>query len=120
MLSWWGKLVYRFFRANLWLGAKLLLRLRVEGAQHIPRHGSLVIASNHVSHLDPPLVCTAVPRYAFHMAKKELFVLKPLMMLMKTVGTIMVDRGQGKQALLDAGASQPRWCVIIFLEGAFT
>lgn len=118
MLSWWRKLVYQFTRANLWFWAKVLLRLRVEGAQHIPRRGPLVIASNHVSHLDPPLVGLGVPRYVFHMAKKELFVLKPLMLFMKTIGTIMVDRGQGKQALVDAVEYLSNGeCVIIFPEG---
>jgi len=118
MLSWWAKLVYLFCKANLWLWSKLLLRLRVEGARNIPRRGPLLIASNHVSHLDPPLVGVGVPRFVFHMAKKELFVLKPLMLFMKMIGTIMVDRGQGKQPLVDAVDYMEKGeCVIIFPEG---
>lgn len=118
MVSWWGKLFFWFARGNLWFWAKLLLGLRIEDAQNLPRTGKLLVASNHVSHLDPPLVGLAVPRVVFHMAKKELFVVKPLMWFMRTIGTIMVDRGQGTQALEDAveylehGA-----CIIIFPEG---
>lgn len=118
MPSGWGKLVFWLARANLWFWAKLLLRLRVEGRQHIPRQGPLLIVSNHVSHLDPPLVGVGVPRIVFHMAKKELFVHWPLMWFMRTIGTIMVDRGQGKQALHDAvDYVKTGKCVIIFPEG---
>lgn len=118
MVSWWGKLVFWVARANLWFWAKLLLRLRVSGQQHVPRTGSTLIVSNHVSHLDPPLVGLAVPRVVFHMAKKELFVLPALMWFMRTIGTIMVDRGQGRQALIDAVDYLNRdACVIIFPEG---
>jgi 1-acyl-sn-glycerol-3-phosphate acyltransferase len=118
VLSWWGKLVFWFARANLWFWAKVLLRLRVTGQQHVPRTGAVLIVSNHVSHLDPPLVGLGVPRIVFHMAKKELFVLPALMWFMRTIGTIMVDRGQGRQALIDAVDYLNRdACVIIFPEG---
>ncbi len=118
MVSWWGKLVFWVARANLWFWAKLLLRLRVSGQQHVPCTGPTLIVSNHVSHLDPPLVGLAVPRMVFHMAKKELFVLPALMWFMRTIGTIMVDRGQGKQALIDAVEYlRNDACVIIFPEG---
>lgn len=118
MLTWWQKLVYQFTRGNLWFWAKVLLRLRVEGSGNIPRKGPLVVASNHVSHLDPPLVGLSVPRCVFHMAKKELFVLKPLMVFMRTIGTIMVDRGQGRQALIDAIKYLDKGeCIVIFPEG---
>ena len=118
MVSWWGKLIFWFARGNLWFWAKVLLRLRVEGADNIPRSGKLLVASNHVSHLDPPLVGLGVPRIVFHMAKKELFVVKPLMWLMQTIGTIMVDRGQGTQALEDAVEYLDHGgCIIIFPEG---
>lgn len=118
MVSCWGKLVYSFCRANLWFWAKLLLRLRFDARNHVPRTGPVLVVSNHVSHLDPPLVGLAVPRTAFHMAKKELFVLPPLMWFMRTIGTIMVDRGQGSQALLDAvDYLRKDACVIIFPEG---
>jgi 1-acyl-sn-glycerol-3-phosphate acyltransferase len=118
MLNWWQKLVYQFTRGNLWFWAKVLLRLRIEGAGQLPRRGPLIVASNHVSHLDPPLVGLGVPRLVFHMAKKELFVLKPLMLFMRSIGTIMVDRGQGRQALIDAVHYLDKGeCVIIFPEG---
>lgn len=118
MLSLWGKLVYNFAKVLTWLLAKLFFRFRVEGGQHVPRDVGILLTSNHVSHLDPPLVGTAVPRYVFHMAKRELFTVGWLMRFMRTIGTIMVDRGRGQQAVEDAiRYIKHGECVVIFPEG---
>jgi 1-acyl-sn-glycerol-3-phosphate acyltransferase len=118
MISWWGKLLFWTLRGLLWVGAKLLFRLRTEGREHVPRSGPAIIACNHVSHLDPPLVGLAVPRMIFHVAKKELLSLAPLMWLMRSIGTIIVDRGQGRRGLEDSIAYLKRGaCVIIYPEG---
>jgi long-chain acyl-CoA synthetase len=41
---------------------RTLFRLRVEGADELPRQASLVITPNHVSFLDPPAIAAALPR----------------------------------------------------------
>jgi 1-acyl-sn-glycerol-3-phosphate acyltransferase len=48
-------------------------RLEVHGVEHIPNAGSVIIAANHRSMLDVPLVVLACPRPAFFMAKASLF-----------------------------------------------
>ena len=53
--------------------AKVLLKFEVRGAEHIPRTGAAIIASNHASYLDPPLIGMAIPRPIFYFAKEELF-----------------------------------------------
>jgi 1-acyl-sn-glycerol-3-phosphate acyltransferase len=118
MLSWWGRILYWTTWGLVRCLAALLFRLRVEGAANVPRRGGILVASNHVSHLDPPLLGVSFRRPVFHMAKRELFKIWPLMAYMRTIRTIMVDRGRGRQSLedairyLDAGAA-----VIIFPEG---
>jgi 1-acyl-sn-glycerol-3-phosphate acyltransferase len=54
---------------------KIFMGLRVEGQKNIPRSGGLIIASNHLSNWDPPVigVSVAMRREAFYMAKEELF-----------------------------------------------
>ena len=38
------------------------LRLEVEGREHVPMRGPVLIASTHQSHADSPAIGTAVPR----------------------------------------------------------
>ncbi len=45
----------------------------VEGAEHVPSSGGVLIAPNHVSHLDPPVVGVCLRRAAWFMATDELF-----------------------------------------------
>ena len=118
MIGVWGKLFYWFSWTIIKVLTTVLFRLRIDGARHVPRRGSLLVACNHISHLDPPLVGVACPRMVFHMAKKELFSVKLLEWFMNQIGTIMVHRGQGKQALVDAEARLNQGaCVVIFPEG---
>ena len=49
------------------------LRVDVRGQENIPTIGGVVLASNHVSLLDPPLIGTLVERKVHFMAKDELF-----------------------------------------------
>ncbi|MCH3915109.1 MAG: 1-acyl-sn-glycerol-3-phosphate acyltransferase [Acidaminococcaceae bacterium] len=53
---------------------KIIFRLEVIGVENIPKTGPVVIASNHASLLDPPLVGSSSSRKVYFMAKEELFV----------------------------------------------
>lgn len=88
-------LMYRFVVAVTYLPVLLSgMRLDVEGQEHMPPPGTpLVVASNHVSGLDPFLVARALPpgRHLQFMAKKELFL--PLIgWIIRTGGSFPVDR----------------------------
>jgi 1-acyl-sn-glycerol-3-phosphate acyltransferase len=118
VLRGWGKLVYYFTWGMAWLIGRLMFKFQVEGRERIPENGALLIASNHVSHLDPPLVAIAFRRPVFHMAKRELFSVPLLLWYMRTIKTILVDRGRGRQALDDAKHYlQAGEAVMIFPEG---
>jgi 1-acyl-sn-glycerol-3-phosphate acyltransferase len=52
---------------------RLYFRLEINGQEHVPLTGPLLIVSNHVSVLDPPLVGGAAPRELYFLAKEELF-----------------------------------------------
>ena len=51
----------------------LWLRLEVKGQENVPPSGPVLLVSNHVSALDPPIVGAAAPRPLYFMAKEELF-----------------------------------------------
>ncbi|MEN8114318.1 MAG: lysophospholipid acyltransferase family protein, partial [Actinomycetota bacterium] len=55
-----------------WLG-RALLDLEVSGAENVPAKGPIVVAPNHLSHIDPPVVVNAVGRLVRFIAVDELF-----------------------------------------------
>jgi 1-acyl-sn-glycerol-3-phosphate acyltransferase len=74
------------------------MRLRVEGAHHIPRTGGAVLASNHVSYLDFILCGLAAQpsrRLVRFMAKQEVFAHRISGPLMRGMHHIPTDRAAG-------------------------
>lgn len=66
------KWIYRFCHfGSGWL-VRLFYGNRVYGIEHLPA-GSAIIAPNHASHLDPPLVASAVPMEIHFLARETLF-----------------------------------------------
>lgn len=67
----------RFFWKISWYFAnflfKLLFGFEVKGRENIPYRGSLIIASNHISYLDPPILGAAATREVHFVAKEGLF-----------------------------------------------
>ena len=65
--------VYRisaFFARQL---ARVYFRHGTRGAKNIPPLGPVILASNHVSFLDPPLIGAFLPRKIHFLARKTLF-----------------------------------------------
>ncbi|MEN8208979.1 MAG: lysophospholipid acyltransferase family protein [Candidatus Fermentibacteria bacterium] len=55
-----------------WL-SRILFGLIVRGTENVPRRGGLIIACNHISEMDPPVLGFSIPRNFAIMAKVELF-----------------------------------------------
>ncbi|MCD4701108.1 MAG: 1-acyl-sn-glycerol-3-phosphate acyltransferase [Candidatus Aegiribacteria sp.] len=53
--------------------ARILFGHTVRGASKVPRYGGLIIACNHISEMDPPVLGFSIPRNFAIMAKVELF-----------------------------------------------
>ncbi len=71
---------------------KLLFRIEVRGRENIPKRGPLIIASNHLSFLDPPLVGVSSPRRLHYMAVAETFKFFFIGNLSKRLGAFPVKR----------------------------
>lgn len=65
----------------------------VRGRENVPRRGPLIVASNHVSYWDPPLVGTAAVRQLHFLAKEELFRPPVFGPLIRSFGAIPIRRG---------------------------
>jgi 1-acyl-sn-glycerol-3-phosphate acyltransferase len=63
---------YRFILFLAWLVFKIFYRTKAYGMEHFPK-GSGIIASNHVSYLDPPLIAISSPEEVHFLARSTLF-----------------------------------------------
>jgi 1-acyl-sn-glycerol-3-phosphate acyltransferase len=69
-------MIYAVLRLGVRLLAHLVLgrRLRIEGMEHIPRRGPVLVVGNHVGTVEPALTGVFIPRLdVYYMAKSELF-----------------------------------------------
>ena len=107
-------MLYSILRFIGSLVCKILFRLKVEGIENIPAKGSIIIAANHSSFLDPIAVGVAVPRHIRWVVRKDVFDVWWLKWLFVLTGTIRENGSVGKAVhLLGTGAA-----VGVFPEGA--
>ena len=93
---------YSFIKVFIYVLAKIFLRLEISGTENIPLNGPVVIASNHVSLLDPPIIGVASSRKIHFMAKQELFV-PSLGTIYRTLGAFPVRRGAADRNAIKYG-----------------
>lgn len=79
---------------------RLLVPLKSYGTERVPREGGAVLASNHFSYLDPPVVGTVCPRRVVFLAKTELFGIPGLGQLIAAHGVLAVRRGESDREAL--------------------
>lgn len=77
--------------------ARVFRSLEVEGQELIPKSKTrgLIIAGNHISSFDPPLIGSLVPREIHFMAKRELFEKQPLRWVVEHLMAFPIDRAKG-------------------------
>ncbi len=112
-------MLYAVLRLLAWLLARLLFRVEVRGAEHVPRTGSLMIVANHSSVLDPLIVGGAAPRPLHFMAKSELFSIPLFGRLIRAVNARPVRRdGADARALREAlRILESGHALLVFPEG---
>ncbi len=94
---------YTIVRGILGWWARWYLRLEVIGREHVPPGGGLLVASNHVSYLDIPMLACALGRPADFMGKLELFRHPVMGPIYRLLGGFPVRRGGvTKEALHEA------------------
>jgi len=111
-LTYW--IFYLFFQLMFYF-----FRGKVNGRENLPKSDPFILASNHISYFDPPLVATFTSREMFFFAKKELFKNRIIGALLSKVNARPVRRGAFDRGgietavqLLDRGKG-----LVIFPEG---
>lgn len=87
-------MVFKLVRLILNFVFFVCLGLKVEGQENIPDKGAIIVAPNHKSYWDPPVIGTAVNNRIIHyMAKEELFKNPIFGWVIRQFGTFPVKRG---------------------------
>ena len=84
--------LYGMAKTTLLPLTRALFDVRTVGEARVPQTGPLVVAANHRSYLDPPLLGTYFPRTINFMAKRELFRIFGLGWLIAQWHAFPVDR----------------------------
>jgi 1-acyl-sn-glycerol-3-phosphate acyltransferase len=90
------RIFHRFFRFFF----SVFFRWQVIGAEHIPKEGAVILCSNHISLLDPPIVGSGCDRVVHFMAKEELFRIPVLSFLITRFGAFPVKRGASDRSAI--------------------
>jgi 1-acyl-sn-glycerol-3-phosphate acyltransferase len=96
----------------------LITRIRLIGRYNVPSEGAVILAANHLSWTDIPLVPLHFRRKVVYMAKEEYFKGK-IAWLVRFLGAFPVKRGEGDRQALRAAEEQLKKgnILIIFPEG---
>lgn len=84
---------YQFAKSVVYGALAPIYRFDVSGHEHFPKEGGVLICSNHIHALDPPVVGILAPRPVHFMAKEELFNAPILKTLIPRLNAFPVKRG---------------------------
>lgn len=89
-------------RGTVALLLRIIFRLRVIGAEHLPRTGPVLVAGNHTGFLDGPIVFMMLPRPSAFLVKSELYT-GPWARVLEFARQIPVRRGTPDRTALRRG-----------------
>lgn len=94
---------YKLVRGIVRLYFKLFFRFRVKGLANIPNEGAVILATNHTSNYDPPVVGCALDRQVHFLAKEEIFKVPILGKIVEKVGSFPIKRGGNDRKAIKTG-----------------
>lgn len=118
----WFRTLWQWLVTKFWYGLsyRFIYRLEVYGQENVPKTNDYVVVGNHLSTLDPPLVCHVLPNPVAFMAKKELFYHPLLKIMLDWLGTFAVDRENVGLSTIKTAKSvkdTKRWVLGLFPQG---
>ena len=98
---------------------KIIFRLKVYGKKYIPKKGGFILASNHLSYLDPFIIGIVCPRKLNFMARHDLFFIPFFGKLLSTLGVFPVKRGAADISAIREAIRRVRRgnALVLFPEG---
>jgi 1-acyl-sn-glycerol-3-phosphate acyltransferase len=101
---------------------KAFFRWHIYNVERVPLEGGVILASNHASYVDPPLIGTALWRHVNFLAREDLFSIPVVGWLLRDWEVVPVDRdgggAVGLRAILDRLLTGRG--IVLFPEGTRT
>jgi len=96
------------------------LDLRIEGREHVPTAGAVLLAGTHQSHADSLAIGTAVPRPAHFLGDRRLMGWPVVGPWLPRMGMVPLNRGEGDAAAMEVLARllSEAACIVIYPEGS--
>ena len=111
--------LYKALRGLLKIIAGLLVRIDIEGLENIPAQGQFIMATNHLSYIDSPIIGVVIPRTMYVLAGEKYERHLLFGPILRMAGAIFINRGEPDrsairqvQAVLEDGH-----CLGIAVEG---
>ena len=110
---------YKILKVIFRFTFNLLFSPKVIGAENVPKEGAMIMAANHMSNWDPPILGTYLPRTVGYMAKEELFKLAIAGAIIKSLNAFPVKRGASDRGAIKMALNilKKGLCLGIFPEG---
>lgn len=112
-------LAYRFTTTLFFILFKIFFGFKIDGLEKVPQKGSVIIVSNHISHLDPLVIGAAIrKRQSTFMAKRGLFKIPLIGAFVKTF-SFPVDRDTPQPSTIKEAVRRLKngELIIMFPEG---
>ena len=115
----WPFLLSRFFLRILF---KVFFRLKVSGAENVPREGGVLLACNHQSFFDPIIVSHGLKRPITFMARDTLFRNWLFGPMISRLNSFPVRRGKADVDAIHEAVQRLQWgwALLVFPEGERT
>lgn len=114
-----SKLYYIFSCSLVRLISWIYFPVAVKGRENIPKDGAFILASNHISNLDPVVAAISCPRQVKFMAKDSLFKNPILGSIIRWGGGFPVKRGSADRQAMKTALTYLKngWPLILFPQG---
>ncbi len=92
--------------------------VQVHGLENVPPDGALLMVTNHMSYLDPPVIGTTIPRMCYTLTAEK-YRYHFFGVFMRIVGAIFVNRGSVDRRALDQSLAvlADGYMLIMAIEG---
>ena len=100
MRSLFHFVAYHFTRFAAKSLCACVTRLQVMHAEKIRTPGAFILAANHISHFDPPIIATVVRRKVDWMALAEFFPYPVLGHILRAIDCLPTDRHRADRAMI--------------------